>query len=185
MFIDERLDTCVAYGFMGGPQYSTTVVRMNNGHEQRNGQWLFPIHRYSAQYMNIDEDLRDEILAAFHVCRGQLHCIRFKDHNDFEGIAQPFLLINGIWRMAKQYTKGAHTTSRLVQAPVQGTITLGGGGSLANLDYSTGIYNGDATGLTWSGEFDVWVRFESDYNAFVIGNRDAHTADISLLEVLR
>jgi uncharacterized protein (TIGR02217 family) len=183
-FINTRLDQCVAYGFSGGPEWNTLVVPMDNGREQRNGQWLFPKHRYSAQYMNIRPQDRNEVLAAFHACRGQLHVFRFKDWNDYEGSAEPFVQINGIWRMAKQYSFGSETSTRLIQAPVIGAISLSGG-SLANLDFSTGIYNGDATGLTWAGEFDVWVRFASDYNAFTIGNWQAHTADISLVEVRR
>lgn len=183
-YINTRLDECVAYGFMGGPEWSTLVVNMDNGREQRNGQWLFPKHRYSAQFMNIRATDRDEILKAFHACRGQLHAFRFKDRNDYTATEAPFVQIAGVWRMAKQYVFGSETSTRLIQAPVDGEISLSGG-SLSNLDLETGIYDGDATGLTWTGEFDVWVRFDSDYNAFSIGNLNAHTADISLIEVRR
>ena len=183
-YIDTRLDECIAYGFTGGPEYNTLVVRMDNGREQRNGQWLYPTHRYAAQYMNLRETDRNTILAAFHAARGQLHAFRFKDWNDYTGTAQPFVEVNGVWRMAKQYALGIQTTNRLIQAPVEGEITLSGG-SLSDLDFTTGIYDGDATGLTWTGEFDVWVRFASDYNAFTIGSWNAHTADIELVEVRR
>lgn len=183
-YINTRLSKRVAYGFAGGPEWSTLVVRLDNGREQRNGQWLFPKHRYTAQFMNIPAADRDEILEAFHACRGQLHAFRFRDHNDYAGTSEPFVQIGGVWRMAKQYTFGTETSTRLIQAPVSGTVTLSGG-SLANLNMETGVYTGDATGLTWTGEFDVWVRFASDYNAFAIGNVDAHTADIELVEVRR
>lgn len=187
-FINTRLAQCVAYGFSGGPEWNTLIVPMDNGREQRNGQWLFPKHRYSAQFMNLRPEGKDEVLAAFHACRGQLHVFRFKDANDYwheDANGSPvFVQINSVWRMAKQYTMGSETSTRLIQAPVAGTIALSGG-SLSNLDYETGIYNGNASGLTWTGEFDVWVRFASDYNAFTIGNWQAHTADISLVEVRR
>lgn len=183
-YINTRLDECVARGFAGGPEWSTSIVHLDNGREQRNANWLFPKHRYSAQYVNIEAAERNEILSAFHSCRGQLHAFRFKDWNDFEAAGAPFVQINGVWRMAKQYTFGAEVSTRLIQAPVAGTITLTGG-DLANLDHETGIYSGDATGLTWSGEFDVWVRFASDYNAFAINDLDAHSADIELVEVRR
>lgn len=183
-FINARLSECVAYGFAGGPEWSTLIVDMDNGREQRNGQWMYPKHRYSAQYLNLAPDARDDVLAAFHAAKGRLHCFRFKDWNDYAGTAQPFVNIGGEWRMAKQYALGAQTSNRLIQAPVSGTVTLSGG-SLVNLDYATGIYDGDATGLTWTGEFDVWVRFDSDYNAFAIGNWNAHTSDIELVEVRR
>lgn len=186
-FINKRLNDCVAYGFTGGPEYNTLIVPLDNGLEQRNEQWLYPKHRYSAQYMNLRPNAADEILAAFHAMRGALHACRFKDHNDYSGTNQPFYEDGeGVWRMVKEYTLGedetAETTLRLIQAPVVGSIVLSGGGSLANLDFQRGVYNGDATGLTWSGEFDVWVRFANDYNAFTIGNWQAHTADIELIE---
>lgn len=183
-YINTRLDECVAYGFSGGPEWNTLIVPLANGREQRNGQWLYPKHRYSAQFMNINPEDRNTILAAFHAARGQLHVFRFKDWNDYTGTAQPFIQINGIWRMAKRYTFGSEVSNRLIQAPVSGAISLSGG-SLANLDFQTGIYNGNASGITWTGQFDVWVRFASDYNAFTIGNWQKHTADIELVEVRR
>lgn len=183
-YIDTRLSECVAYGFMGEPGYKTLVVDYDNGWEQRDGQWQYPKHRYSAQYMNLRPDAKDEILAAFHACRGRLHAFRFKDWNDFQGTNQPFVQVNGVWQMTKQYTFGSETTNRPIQAPVDGEITLSGG-SLSALDFTTGIYDGDATGITWSGEFDVWVRFASDANAFTIGSWQAHTADLEIIEVRR
>jgi uncharacterized protein (TIGR02217 family) len=187
-YINIRLSECVAYGFRGGPAWNTQIVYLANGREQRNGQWLYPQHRYSAQYMNLDDAAKPEVLGAFHACRGRLHCFRFKDWNDYrhnDGDGSPvFVQVAGVWRMAKQYTLGSETSTRLIQAPVSGAISLSGG-SLSNLDFETGIYDGDATGLTWTGEFDVWVRFDSDYNAFTIGSPNAHTADIELVEVRR
>jgi uncharacterized protein (TIGR02217 family) len=187
-YINTRLRERVAAGFAGGPEWNTQIVYLANGREQRNGQWLYPKHRYSAQFRNISQDDRNSVLSTFHACRGQLHAFRFKDWNDYrhdDGDGSPvFVQINSIWRMAKQYTMGSETSTRLIQAPVSGTIVLSGG-SLANLDYETGIYDGDATGLTWTGEFDVWVRFASDYNAFTADHLNAHTADIELVEVRR
>lgn len=187
-FINARLAECVTYGFTGGPEWSTQVVMMDNGREARNAQWLYPKHRYSAQFMNLRPEGKDNILKTFHACRGQFHAFRFQDANDYRhndaGGSPVFVQVGGVWQMAKQYTFGSETSTRLIQAPVSGTIALSGG-SLANLDYETGVYDGDATGLTWTGEFDVWVHFTSDYNAFTIGSYNAHTSDIELVEVRR
>lgn len=180
-FIDARLDDCVAEGFIGGPEWSTLVTPLDNGREVRNAQWLYPRHRYSAQYMNLQSDARDEILAAFHACRGQLHAFRFRDWNDYTATDQPLVNSGGVWRLAKEYAFGAESSIRLIQAPSSVVLTGGAG----TIDMETGIYSGDGTGVTWSGEFDVWVRFESDYNAFTIGDWDAHTADVALVEVRR
>lgn len=179
-YIGTRLDDCVAYGFTGGPEWSTLVVPLDNGREQRNGQWLYPRHRYSAQYQNLAAADRNTILTAFHAARGKLHAFRFKDHNDFTATAQPLVSVNGTLYLGKAYTFGSETSYRLIQAPV--TATLSGAGSV---DMTTGVVTGANPADTWTGTFDVWVRFDSDYNAFAIGNYDAHTADIELIEVRR
>ena len=183
-FIDYRLETCVAYGFVGGPEWSTEVVHFDNGNQQRNAMWAYPKHRYSAQYLNLQAEDREEVMRAFYAARGQLHNFRFKDHNNHSGVAQPFQLIGGLWRMVKEHDMGSETAYQLVQAPVAGQVSLSGG-SLANLNFATGVYTGDASAITWTGEFDIWVHFASDYNAFAINNLDAHTADIELEETRR
>jgi uncharacterized protein (TIGR02217 family) len=193
-FINTRLSQAVAYGFTGGPEWSTQVVPMDNGREHRNAQWLYPRHRYSAQYNNLRPDARDIVLAAFHACRGQLHAFRFKDWNDFEAMNEPLAVVPGTAtpvQLLKTYSFGGAATTRLIQAPVAGTVTVYADGVAVagTLDAETGLFTPDAAWagavFTWSGEFDVWVRFASDYNAFTIGNWQAHTADIELVEVRR
>ncbi len=191
-FIDVRLSTCVALGFMGGPEWSTQVVDLENGLEQRNADWLYPKHRYAAQYMNFDAQARDEILEAFHACRGRLHVFRFKDWNDYVADAEPLAPAVGTstpLQLIKTYTLGSQASARLIQAVVFAVVSRNGSPVAGTLDLATGLFTPDAAWVagtfTWSGEFDVWVRFASDYNAFAIGNLDAHTADIELVEVRR
>jgi len=192
-FIDTRLDECVAYGFTGGPEWSTMVVQMDNGREQRNGQWMYPRHRYAAQYMNLNAEGRDAILSAFHAARGQLHVFRFKDWNDFEAVDQPLAPVIGTTtpvQLVKTYSLGTQTSTRLVQAPLPEVVIRRNGTAVAGmLDTQTGLFTPAnpwvAGNYTWSGPFDVWVRFASDYNAFAIGSWNAHTADIELVEVRR
>lgn len=197
-YVNTRLSDCVAHGFSGGPEWSTLVVPMDNGREQRNGQWLYPKHRYSAQYMNFDLPDQQAVLAAFHAMRGQLHVFRFKDWNDYTAESE-----NGDWlpllapqigtmtpaQLLKNYSMGAQTTTRLIQAPVAGAVPLRNGSPVAGtLDTATGLFTPSSNWLagtyTWAGEHDVWVRFASDFNSFTNANR-AHTADIELVEVRR
>ncbi|MFC0677530.1 DUF2460 domain-containing protein [Lysobacter korlensis] len=192
-FINTRLSKAVAYGFTGGPEWSTQIVPMDNGREQRNAQWLYPRHRYSAQFMNLPPALRDEVLAAFHACRGQLHAFRFKDWNDFTAANEPILPTVGTTtpvQLLKTYKFGSESATRLIQAPIAGAVVRRDGAAVAGtLDTATGLFRPDVAWLagayTWSGEFDVWVRFDSDFNAFTIGNWQAHTSDIELREVRR
>lgn len=193
-YVDERLPTCVAYGFNGGPQWQTLVINMDNGREQRNGQWLYPKHRYAAQYMNLGRDDQQTVLEFFHAMRGQLHCFRFKDANDYQATAQPQAPNVGTsdpLQIVRTYTVGGQSSTRLIQAIVAGTATLTVDGSpvAGTWDYATGKFTPDAPWAAGtylaSFDFDVWVRFASDFNAFTIGNVDARTADIELVEVRR
>ncbi|KOR44274.1 hypothetical protein ADT25_10990 [Xanthomonas oryzae] len=198
-YIDARLSDLVAFGFSGGPEWSTRIVPLENGQEQRNGQWRYPRYRFKAQYLNFREEARNDILAAFNAARGRLYAFRFKDYNDFIARAErvyPTAGTRDAVQLIKTYPLGPVSTPRKIQAPVAGAATVYD--HLANpvpgtLDTSVGLFvpatawgNGP---YTWSGEFDVWVRFDSDYNAFTIGNRSGDeyvaTAEIELLEVRR
>lgn len=196
-YINIRLDECVAYGFSGGPEWNTLVVPMDNGREQRNAQWLYPKHRYVAQYMNLRPEAAHRILAAFHAARGQLHVFRFKDWNDYtsssdawEAILAPTIGTMTPAQLLKSYPLGGESSERLIQAPVSTVVVKRNGTPVAvTVDYQTGLVTPSSNWLagtyTWEGEHDVWVRFASDYNAFTIGNWQAHTADIELVEVRR
>lgn len=198
-FVNERLSTKVAYGFAGGPEWSTQVVKLANGREARNGQWLYPTHRYSAQYKNFERAQQQEILAAFHALRGQLHVCRLKDWNDFTATSEtgdwePLLLpevgTSNPAQLLKNYFMGSQATARLIQAPVE-TVTVyrNGIAVTCTIDYETGLVTPASDWVagtyTWDGEHDVWVRFASDYNAFARNDYRVATADIELVEVRR
>ncbi|MBB4126216.1 uncharacterized protein (TIGR02217 family) [Xanthomonas translucens] len=198
-YIEARLSDLVAFGFSGGPEWSTRIVQLENGKEQRNGQWLYPKQRFKAQYLNFREDARDEIQAAFNAVRGRLYAFRFKDYNDFIARRErvyPNAGTSDAVQLIKSYSFGLATTIRRIQAPVAGTVIVYddlGEPVPGVLDAGLGLFTpASAWGsgiYTWSGEFDVWVRFDNDYNAFTIGNRSGDeyvaTADIELVEVRR
>lgn len=192
-YIDTRVSTCVAYGFTGGPEYSTLVVTLDNGREQRNRQWRYPRHRYSAQYLNLSPEAQREIISLFHAAAGQWSAFRFKDWNDYQAVGEPLAPVVGTSdpvQLIKSYTFGAASSTRLIQAPVMGAVIKRNGSAVnGTLDTQTGMFTPAApweAGIyTWDGEFDVWVRFASDYNAFAIGAPNARTSDIELVEVRR
>jgi len=192
-YIDARLSDCVAYGFSGGPEYSTLIVPLDNGREQRNRRWLYPKNRYSAQYLNLSPEAQDEVLNAFHAAVGRLNAFRFKDWNDYKAEAEPLAPSIGTStpiQLVKTYVMGSEATTRLIQAPVAGAVIKRNGVAVTGtLDTTTGLFTPSAPWAsgtyTWDGEFDVWVRFDSDYNAFSIGSHKVHSTDIELIEVRR
>lgn len=177
--------------------WNTEVVNQDNGKTRRNGRWLYPKHKYNAQFLNLPKADQQHVLAAFHVAVGQLHCFRFKDWNDYEAVSaagdwEPMLLPTAGTmtpaQLFKRYVFGSGTKDRRIQAPVSATVVVlrNGVPVSATVDYETGLVtplaNWVAGDYTWTGEHDVWVRFNSDYNAFAIGNKNAHTSDIELIE---
>ena len=193
-FIDTRLDTRVAYGFKGGPEWLTQIVPMDNGRDVRNAQWQYPRQRYTAAYHNFAPADRNVLLAAFYAARGQLHAFRFYDWLDnaatSESLAPAIGTVTPV-QLIKTYAMGAQSTTRLIQAPVAGSVTvyIGATPVAGTLDASTGLFtpsaNWAAGTYTWTGNFDVWVRFDSDHNAFSIDDLNAATTDNGLVEVRR
>lgn len=179
-FINQRMPRSVAAGFTVSKDWQTLIVPLANGREQRNAQWLFPKLRAQANYAAYTPGTRAELQSLFMACRGQLHAFRFFDPTDYTATAQPLIDVAGVTYLAKAYTFGSETAYRMIQAPV--TATLSGSGSV---DLDKGVVTGAAPGDTWSGTFDVWMRFDSDANAITAEAQNFHRTDVGLIEVRR
>lgn len=190
MFIDAVLSDAVAYGFEGGPEYLTDITEQDNGYEHRNSVWMFPRHRYSARFVNIPDEAKTEILAAFHACRGRAHSFKFKDWNDYYVENQRILVprdTTDTIQLYRTYQFGPVKSVRVIQAlkyaelkdnlgnPIEGDLNL-------NTGEFTPMEPWASDTVYWTGEYYVWVRFDNDYNRFTIGNWQASTAPIDLVE---
>lgn len=191
-FIDHRLSLKVASGFVGAPQWSTTVSPLANGREKRNQNWQYPLQKYTASIHAFSDAERAEMLGLFYAAAGQWGAFRFSDRVDYIAAAQTIVVPAGTKtpvQLVKNYTFGPTTFSRPIQAPVSGTVALVTGVTpIAGVcDYATGLFtptsNWPGTPVQWSGQFDVWVRFASDYVPFTAVMSNLLTADIDLLEV--
>lgn len=159
----------IAYGFEGGPGYSTRIVVVPGGAEKRASWWSHARARWEATHRGKTQTQTDTLIAFFRVMKGRAHGFRFKDHADFDasGAEGVVSLITGspqnLYQMYKRYTQGALTEDRLIQKPVSGTVAVSGGGTYT-VDYTTGIITHTAGGAPtgWTGEFDVPVRFDTD-----------------------
>lgn len=190
--IAEVLDEAVDYGFEGGPRYSTAVTDLENGFNERDSEWSFARHEFSASFGNITDEDRDFIIEVYHACRGRRHSFLFKDWNDFRAVAQPLAAEQGTIetvQLYKTYNFGQAYTIRPIQALKAGTCVVRDQinaivpGTFNDL---TGEFTPDAAWgpgpFTWSGEFYVWVRFEADYNPMTINSWRANTAEVELIE---
>lgn len=166
-----RFPERIAYGAIGGPGFSTGVAVMASGREARNGNWQYPRHSWDVSH-SIKSHADFEVLRAFFMAaKGRLHGWRFKDWADFacaetEGVVAE--ITSTTFQLQKKYVSGAQVSLREIQKPVSGTVAVFVSGSPAtfSVDATTGIVTiaaaPDAADVTWSGEFDVPMRFDTD-----------------------
>lgn len=180
MFIDDTIDQCAAYGFTGGPTFRTNIAEMRSWREKRNADVDMARHEYSAPYNNISHEGWREIRRMFYVCRGKLHSFRLRDPNDYQASNELFGIGDGVttaFQLSNLSEADGVTYSRLVQLPVNPTIFVDGVEVAASVDLQTGEVDfgssvpqlGEA--LTWSGFFDVKVRFDQDSLPFSLDSR--------------
>lgn len=170
----------------GGPMFSTEVVELASGNESRNGAWNLPRHRFEVDLQNRSEAEFEAVKSLFLIVRGRLHGFRFRDQTDCNAAATVGLLGSGVgsgvaaYQMYKRYTWASTNFDRKIVKPVSGTLSVfkdavaqtivpsAPGAGQCTVDTTTGIvtFGGSApTGanvITWSGDFDVPVRFDFD-----------------------
>jgi uncharacterized protein (TIGR02217 family) len=180
-FHDVRFPLPLEVGAQGGPSYSTSIVTTLAGFEQRNANWSRPRYKWTATVPYGDIDAFNELLDFFHARSGQLYAFRFQDPADYTATGEALILdpLISKYRLAKTYSSGGVGLVRYITRPVSGSVTFSGGGTL---DYTTGIITGGAAG-TWSGQFDVPVRFATDDFTLTLEQVDVGTAAIDLIEV--
>lgn len=187
-FSEERLDTgYIIYGTQGGPEFSTDIVELNSGFENRNANWNESKGKWDYGDRKLPDTELRLIIKFFKARKGRANGFRFKDWGDFKvDVTEGILGLSGhgtataTYQLYKQYVSGADKDYKKITKPVVGTLKIfkngvqaptSGFGAVA-FDYTTGIvtFSPDSIGnfpqagdvLTWSGEFDVPVRFDSD-----------------------
>lgn len=169
-FHNVRFPEDISYGSNGGPGFSTTVIDLASGHEQRNINWSLARARYDAQYGVKQREQMEDVLDFFYARRGKAYGFRFKDWMDFELPRQSLGLATAVTHQV--YKRYEPLTSYYYDRPilkiVPGTVQWWANGvlQLANkVNTETGIIN--TTGLIGQTieiqcEFDVPVRFDTD-----------------------
>lgn len=193
-YLNAYLEECQAYGFNGGPTYSTQLVSLRNGHERRNAMWDQPKHVFTTGYNNISTDGFRSIKRMFMQCRGMAKAFKFRDWLDYQANNEDFAIGDGtkkVFQLAKvsitdgiQYFRyvyvirpGAQVFINDVASPISYTIDNDRG----TVTFATAPANGAV--LSWTGEFDIWVRFNTDSLSFSLDNPDATNGQIQLTEV--
>lgn len=164
-FIDKRFPLEISYGASGGAGWSTGVVVMDSGFEQRNQNWQDSRYAFDVSHGVKTQAQLDALIIFFRLMKGRANYFRFKDWADFdcsvtEGV---FATIDSThFQMQKRYMNGSDQDLRTITHPVTGTIAVTGGTGIS-IDYSTGIVTvTSGTPTSWTGEFDIPCRFDTD-----------------------
>lgn len=193
MYLDAYLTPCAAYGWEGGPEFKTQIVEMPTGRERRNAEWQQPRHRYTARFLNISKLAYRSIKQMHLVCRGQLHAFRFRDELDYQAEDEPFSVGDGttvLFQLSKvsvidgiEYAREVYALASVPVIEVNGTPTTAFTVDMerGTIEFNSAPANGSV--ISWTGEFDIWVRFNQDYLPFSLDNPNATNGAVDLIEV--
>lgn len=197
---ETRLDLGYDFGTVGGREFSTTIIVLGSGYEQRNSNWSQARGRWQIGDRIYDRQELEYLINFFNAVRGAAIGFRFKDWSDYKATNQLIGVGSGIatqFQLTKTYNIGNLSTQRIIKKPVSNTTTIqvAGVNQLTGwtLNTTTGIitFNSPPTGnITASFEFDVPVRFEQDkfdhrFDAADPDNGDAlfYVSTLSVIEV--
>lgn len=206
MSFDEiALPHRLAFGAVGGPQFSTDVIQVDGGFERRNQNWVGARRQY--KLLNTLRSAADtaEILNFFHARAGRARGFRFRDWADYttasDHISVPsatnVLLGTGNgtqtqFQLKKIYSSGSVSHERTIKKPVAGTVVVALNdvpqGSGWSVDTTTGLVTfsvAPGSGVTVKAgcQFDVPVRFETDALNIASPDYQLQQADVTLLEI--
>jgi uncharacterized protein (TIGR02217 family) len=174
-FHEVRFPEDISWGAVGGPGYSTGIVKTISGGEQRIQNWAQARCTYQvAQGVKSQEQL-DALIAFFRVRKGKVHGFRYKDWSDFTAVKQYTMTGDGIIKkcqLQKVYGDSTYYEIRAIRKPVKDTLTIYKDDvEVSDTDYTFNYLTGEvefdtapAVGkiITASFEFDVPVRFDTD-----------------------
>jgi uncharacterized protein (TIGR02217 family) len=149
----------------------------------------------------------DQLHAWFLVAAGMANGFRWRDAKDYSasssngtGIVNTTSKGNGTatGQLYKQYTLGGNSYVRKISKPVAGTVvikkngvalTFGVSAGQCQLDTTTGVVTFYGTApttadtLTWTGEFDVPVRFNTDSFSASYEELNASSVTLPVVEI--
>lgn len=170
-----RFPERIGYGARGGPALATDVVTVESGAEKRNARWSYPRHEWDVSHGVKTQADFDALRAHFLSVDGRLHGFRFKDFSDFAAtVSTGFVtgLTSTTFQLVKRYISGAQSKTRRIRKPIATGFALYDTAVLLTLttDYTLNTVTGivtttaprTAANLTWAGEFDVPMRYDTD-----------------------
>jgi uncharacterized protein (TIGR02217 family) len=169
-FAEVRIDdNLIVYRTVGGPTFSTAVTVVDSGREYRNANWSLPLGQWELGERGMMPNDLQAMKNFFNARQGKAQGFRFRDWADYRDEGMGVLVavpgVSGSYQMYKQYPSGGVNGLRKIVKPVTGSITIYNAGFpvTATVNSTSGIVT-DVLGdeMTWTGEFDTPVRFDTD-----------------------
>lgn len=169
----------------------TDIITLDNGCEVRNKRWKYNKLKFSAEFPMLSVAAQNAIIHAFYAANAQLYAFRINDFLDNSAVEQPLTVPAGTKdpiQLYKTYALGPVTAMRPIQAIQDAKIMDMDNHLVAGvLDPILGLFTPQDPWAniryTWSGTFDVWVRFGSDTLETTYITQDVAHAEIELWEV--
>lgn len=179
MFSEQRMPLPISLRSSGGPQWNTSIVRVDSGYEQRNEPWAQDLGSWDVGSFVTTNAEMATVLAFYNSVRGRLVAWRFHDPKDYQALDQLLGTGDGVqttYQLTKTYGTDASAYTKIIRKPVVGTsrITVAGvlqvEGTAYTLDTTTGVITflaghipAAGQAVRWSGEFDKPARFDVDH----------------------
>lgn len=199
-----RLPDHIERGSQGGPQFKVNILSAVSGHEQRDSKWDRRRGVWDVGYGIRNVADLQTVEALFHAQLGKTFPFLFKDWKDYTATDETIGTGNGVlttFQLIKTYVTRKYTDNSVVRSyvrdieyPVASTVVIKDNGSTvspSNYTLNSGgvlVFNSAVTNghlITWTGEFDVPVRFDIDeLKVSVDSARHASARGIKIAEVL-
>ena len=173
-FHEVQFPPDISYGFLGGPEYSTDIVEVSSGHEQRNINWSEAKGSWDVAHKVKTTAQMTALIAFFRARMGRAYGFRFKDWMDYTGTGEYIDTGDGTtktFQLIKHYISGGYDQIRTISKPVSGTVKIYFDDveqvSGWTCNYATGLLTftnapGNDVVITADYQFDVPVRFDID-----------------------
>jgi uncharacterized protein (TIGR02217 family) len=179
-FVDLQVSDRIALGARRITGWSTSLVATVGGFEVTNQNWARARHKFDIGFGVRTETDFDLVLQHFHTMRGRAKAFPFKDFLDFSATASRGVLQTvtayTAYKLAKTYGTGADVYTRPITRPVVSTVKILRTRSATTTDITASCTITGTTGavaitggtviagdvLSWSGEFRVPVRYDTD-----------------------
>ena len=173
-FHEVRFPEEISYASSGGPAYSTDIVTMKNGAEQRNVNYTQPRCKYNASLGVKTAAQMEKVIEFFHARKGRGFWFRYKDWSDYRLTHELIGVGDGEknkFQFIKTYTSGGFSTVRKIRKPVNETVSIYLDSTEAEnwtVYYTSGVVTfrtppPAGRGIYCTCEFDVPVRFDTDH----------------------